>query len=159
MSNSTGWRSLIEYPRTKKCWICGEIFQKGKQKKILSVSSIIIYFRHLKGDGGSSVLEHLTSESGIKSCWIKFYDNSVGDESDNLDLTYKEIYDLKLTPDSSTLVCCRSDDCSTVYDNIIRSETSALRGGKDSLLNSNPSDPLCPPGCGCDNPWPFIANV
>lgn len=54
----------------------------------------------------------------------------------------------------SGLACCRNELCSAVYDCIV---PPTEPDGKPKKFYNDPKD--CPPGCGCDNPWPFTGNA
>ena len=54
----------------------------------------------------------------------------------------------------SGLACCQNALCSAAYDCIIPpvGENTNLKKYYDANLKN------CPPGCGCDNPWPFMGG-
>ena len=54
----------------------------------------------------------------------------------------------------SGLACCSSDDCCREYSYIMPDEVVAGTA-KINVFKSSEDD--CPPGCNCDNPWPFLA--
>ena len=85
----------------------------------------------------------------LKQCWERFVEldgNRASIESE-LKKNQVEMW-------MSGLACCRNELCNAVYECIVppaEGEQTIKKFYKD------PKD--CPPGCSCDNPWPFMGNV
>jgi len=142
------WLSIVDFPRAKRCWLCAESFVKGKQKKIITVQEILQFYTTLISHSESVEVDG-TLDAPVMYCWNEFFTNS-GRVDDLL---------LKMSPfgvdvNTSTLVCTQTELCSELYAYIISlpkvNDISTLEGSPDPAVN------LCPPGCGCDNPWPFL---
>lgn len=97
----------------------------------------------------------------LQKCWERYCD--FGGATPDLINEMKE-NDVEMW--MSGLACCRNAVCKAAYECIIPSppDSDVGAGGsttkkKNSYMSGKFYDKNCPPGCGCDNPWPFMLNM
>eukprot|EP01041_Mallomonas_annulata_P000639 gene639-1232_t len=146
------WTTITSAPKEGICWICGETFVKGKQKKILTISDIHQFFKKVFID--ENKLNIFESER-LQSCWERYVETN-GDEK----LFQSDLVQNNLSDWMSTLVCSRSEICNRYFDCIAeasRKEKSSSTGAMFGMKKRNGTGiEDCPPDCDCDNPWPFL---
>lgn len=169
MSSHECWKSINDMLIQNRCWLCKQTFQRGKQKKVFQVSDILRYYwerMKLESSGsdakvGDTVndsdakvedaipnLKELDSEN-LRACFGSFCILMKEDSSgQNLKLLLKE-YDIAEW--MSGLVCGVSDSCREEASLFILDKKFAKPAAQTPIDAKD-----CPPGCGCDNPWPFL---
>ena len=175
MSKRSVFSSINDTLIQNKCWLCNRTFMKGKIRKVYQVTDVLRYYHeryvslvhHIeKVDNDESLSsaeqqqadnlkkrfleqEELKCElisTNLKKCYER-YEELQGSISKIED----ELRDIDCAVWMSGLVCCSTDECYKEYKYIVPDDNS-LRAQVTKL----PSSESCPPGCGCDNPWPFL---
>jgi hypothetical protein len=169
-----------------KCWLCEDIFQRGKMKRVFQLSDLLEFFlnRAIKefplkeGLGGeANSLPPLRSKH-LKDCYNLFkslitLDYSSGSLKIVTDRVFEELKNDDLEVWMSGLVCgstdiCQEEACYFIKDLAPKQKSSqpvstddsivdeVTKAFKPTLLAMNGGKD-CPPGCNCDNPWPFLS--
>mmetsp|Transcript_33768 Transcript_33768/g.34405 ORF Transcript_33768/g.34405 Transcript_33768/m.34405 type:complete len:163 (-) Transcript_33768:43-531(-) len=145
------WSSIINFPKISTCWICGEPFQKGKQKKMLEVCDILRYLKEISVNNDE--LATINSEN-LQQCGLRYSEVNGDDTIISNDLTEANIADWM-----STLICGRSEHCAQIYANILKGKSNTAKSNmiaKKMMIRKTADGKECPPDCDCDNPWPFL---
>ena len=98
----------------------------------------------------------------LQKCWERYCD--FGGATPDL-INEMKANDVEMW--MSGLACCRNPVCKAAYECIIppapnapgTTSTNTANKKKNSYMNGKFYDKNCPPGCGCDNPWPFMLNM
>ena len=118
-----------------------------------------------KGEGGDSETIPKADDDGrqeVYLCELKStnFNNCVqrfADLEGNRDKIELDLKRFDTATWMSGLACCSNEDCSREYSYIMPNEVVA--GGNAKSINVFKSaDKDCPPGCNCDNPWPFLSD-
>ena len=116
------------------------------------ISQLIAYLVHRRDETSPSI--NLSSHN-LRSWFLAFVEDLGGNET-QLEEILKE---KNVTLWFSGLVCCQNEWCLEQYQLIIPpSEDEAASAAKalESIRGKLAAD--CPPGCMCDNPWPFLSS-
>lgn len=93
----------------------------------------------------------ILQSQNLSACYRRYYEcegNSV--------LIEQELKEVDMAVWMSGLVCYTTEECAKEFDLMIPNAESN-RGPLPSMKKFAP-DEKCPPGCGCDNPWPFLSS-
>jgi len=160
-----------------KCWLCNTTFMKGKMRKVFQVTDVLRYYHEryvslvyhaekVETDETSSTTEEEQGDN-MKKRFLEQEELKCELKSTNLRKCYEryeelqgnisriedELRDVDCAVWMSGLVCCSTDECYKEYKYIIPDDNS-LRVQATKVTSSE----SCPPGCGCDNPWPFLGT-
>ena len=144
------WESINITLGTNVCWICGNPFQKGKVKKMFMISQVLDYFKMIK-DLDQQITALSITTPNISNCYNEYvqYEYDVNKVIENMKKS-------RIEPWMSGLVCSTNEECQIIVEAILDTAPSPAISIQS---NSIPRDPkACPPDCGCDNPWAFIAR-
>ena len=153
-TSSSVWKSVSRVLLESRCWICNETFVRGKPRKQFTISQLLEYY---------SVKRKLFVSGCLtgKTCFDQFQKDIFDEKYGNLNGCWNRLCDLQFNKDRidadlasvdigkwvSSLACCNSADC----EEVLKSITGDL-----PLFDPTNQKFLCPPGCGCDNPWQFV---
>ena len=154
--SSTCWRSISGVLLQNQCWICGEVFIRGKMRKVFTVAQLLDYYKLCRQ---RYIADCLTGKTCFSQYSIDIFPNNLA----NLNicwnrLCYLEFNDVKIDADLadidlgkwiSSLACCNSEICAEYLSSIV---------GDTPPYDPKSQSNLCPPGCGCDNPWQFVSK-
>ncbi len=144
------WKTVNDMLMQNKCWFCKQVFKRGKLKKVFQLYQVLQYFERRAAENLSDQI--LTSEN-LAACWEQ-YEAMGGKENISSIISDMQQYDIETW--MSGLTCYESEDCQRQYKYIFpeaEAPAAATRHDKLSMMMKE-----CPPGCGCDNPWPFISE-
>lgn len=152
------WLSISDMLIANKCWLCDTPFQRGYKKKVFMVSNLVSsLIRRSEGISSAADKAEYINEiesRNFKACLSAFLTELDGSESNLTTELLKHDVALWL----SGLVCCRTVNCSRDYAILVPSESTIVadlkRIEKQGILDLE--NQICPPDCGCDNPWPFL---
>lgn len=172
------WLTINDMLIKNRCWLCEDVFQRGKVKKVFQVSALLEYFdRRLRHetiapdkpqDGiDSSNNEDISSKDAFKAknlrnCY-EHYKAVIGNDKEANAKKFLDILkdnDIELW--MSGLICGSKDACKEEMAHFIvdapTTATSSTKSSKNSPFTfANKDNKDCPPGCNCDNPWPFLS--
>lgn len=175
-SSSTTWKSITDMLIQNRCWICRQQFPKGRTRGVFMISDILTYFGRRIDDLSASAdvnreeifdsvsvstlyasdLEIGEAEQQflihLDGCWLRYC--ALRGDMSNIE---KDLASVELQLWMSGLVCMTSEECDKMYRQIIpdTEQTSTGVTIRKATLASMAKD-ACPPGCNCDNPWPFL---
>ncbi len=198
------WMSINDMLIQNRCWLCEQVFARGKQKKVFQVSNLLDFFsERLKAQDAPALttsssagnasgvdsiamdvqVDGVTASEGVAdgvavaaaepvvdvsapmhskhltNCYDSFVRLVRADPVGEKNLMRQEFIDSDVEVWMSGLVCGVSAECQRDLQLFIKSAVIAGAGSASSTLAGgslmNSSD--CPPGCNCDNPWPFLA--
>jgi hypothetical protein len=162
------WLSVSDALIANRCWVCDAPFQRGLRKKVFQISQLVNYLTQrrdrLVGAGEEAAAAApvtvdapptttVTSHNLVS--WYAAFVEDLGGSEAKLEEALKAC---NVTPWFSGLVCCTSEACLRQYQLVVpptADEAAAAAQALQSLAGKLAAD--CPPGCGCDNPWPFLA--
>jgi hypothetical protein len=159
------WLSINDMLIQNKCWLCEDVFPRGLKKKVFQVSHLTDYFykrrlAEMKNEG----LPQMYSRN-LQRCYESYKALVPIDDIDNTDNLQKELQVNDVEVWMSGLLCgrtvgCMSDLCLILPENnrveVSSKPTTAFAMG--AIHGTAPDGSKeCPPGCGCDNPWPFLS--
>jgi len=166
------WLSVSDALIANRCWVCDAPFQRGLRKKVFQISQLVNYLTQrrdrLAGAGAGEEAAAtaaapvtvdapptttVTSHNLVS--WYAAFVEDLGGSEAKLEEALKAC---NVTPWFSGLVCCTSEACLRQYQLVVpptADEAAAAAQALQSLAGKLAAD--CPPGCGCDNPWPFLA--
>ena len=161
MSAPIPWKSISDMLIQNKCWLCTQTFPRGKKKKVFTVNQVLHSFSSTfdassveTPDGRLTFFTDFVEQlPHVHACYSNFcYMNG------DVKKISRELEKIDIAPWMSGLVCCSNDLCKAAF-NAISAENPTSVGNSDqlnaALAKHNVND--CPPGCGCDNPWQFMA--
>jgi hypothetical protein len=176
MSQTFAFSSINEMLMQNRCWLCEETFQKGKTKKVFQLTDLLEFFvARLTQEHANQEVPALKSKT-LRESYECFKALAVFDANGNID-SAKVISELR-THDIETwmsgLICgvnaqCQEElpyfvkDLSAKGGNATKSAPASIisttsNGQKAFFMPSMDKDKKdCPPGCNCDNPWPFLS--
>lgn len=147
------WLTVLDMLITNRCWLCASTFQRGHKKKVFLVSQLISSLTRLSEDVASGNLD-AENAAKIKSanysaCYMAF----TTELDSSASKLANELQKHDVAPWLSGLVCCRSQECADDYALLV-----PLANSGNSIETPRPPayGVVCPPDCGCDNPWPFL---
>lgn len=156
---SDAWKSINEMLIQNRCWICQNIFQKGKKKKVFMISQIIQVFKEIQAspednpdDRVKILTAFMTEAPHVTLCWQSFQFLK-GDEKKLADALQKADVQVWV----SGLACARNHLCSAIYNSLFsdggrEAQMASIQALKGSFTRST----FCPPGCDCG--WQFITE-
>mmetsp|Transcript_11665 Transcript_11665/g.17676 ORF Transcript_11665/g.17676 Transcript_11665/m.17676 type:complete len:186 (+) Transcript_11665:69-626(+) len=150
------WKSINDMLIQNQCWICQNVFPRGKKKKVFMISQIIQVFKEIYTAPGEDERIKLLTAFGneaphVTKCWSSFKflkgnDSKLADALASVDV---QVW-------ASGLACCRNDLCSIIYKALFAEQGSAdAVASINALKGSFKRNVNCPPGCDCG--WQFIA--
>lgn len=169
-TDSKAWDTVTQCLMNNRCWLCEEIFPRGKVKKVFEVSDLLNYcnarmdtVKEGSGDIPAILCRNLTRV-------FNRYSAINGD----LKTIECDLEAVNMAPWMSGLVCLRNTNCTNDY-NLITMKPPPNSDGSKGEEGSDDSIPPpekvagwlppgfmrkedCPPGCDCDNPWPFLSE-
>ncbi len=175
------WASINDMLVQNRCWLCEAVFPRGKQKKVFQVSNLLDYFseRMKREDGEDSAPPAQTDDAAsegdtsavqtgpppallsknLSGCYASFVRMVREDPAGEKNVMRREFTDNDVEVWMSGLVCGISPECQADLQLFI---TTAVGGrpansSSSAFASMSKTDKDCPPGCGCDNPWPFLA--
>jgi hypothetical protein len=181
--SKSSWQSVNDSLCNNQCWLCKDTFKRGKIKKVFTFKDLLqyLYERFVKENAICS--QESLSSSITPSIIVDQNSNSTEEKSieiptivilpllsTNLISVYNRFRELKGDTEviqadikkydielwMSGLVCCSNEECSNEYKYLCPEYTTTTHIFK-TKNNKYATDGLdCPPGCGCDNPWPFL---
>ena len=157
------WKSISDMLIQNKCWLCTQTFPRGKKKKVFTVHQILQAFSSTfaaaqeNDESNSERLAIFTDFNEqlphLYSCYSHFH--SLGGDLDRIN---GELSKLDIALWMSGLVCSSNDLCKAAYTAISTEDDKSIGSTeqlKAAFAKHNVTD--CPPDCGCDNPWQFMA--
>ncbi len=144
------WKTVNDMLMQNKCWFCKQIFKRGKLKKVFQIYQVLQYFERRAAENLSNQI--LTSEN-LAACWEQ-YEAMGGKENLSSIISDMQQYDIETW--MSGLTCYETEDCQRQYKYIFPEADEAPAASRHEKLASMMKE--CPPGCGCDNPWPFLSE-
>jgi hypothetical protein len=156
---SNAWKSINEMLVQNRCWICQNVFQKGKKKKVFMISQIIQVFKEIQAspegpddDRVKILTAFMTEAPYVTLCWQSFQFLK-GDEKKLADALQKADVQVWV----SGLACARNHLCSAIYNSLFsdggrEAQMASIQALKGSFTRST----FCPPGCDCG--WQFITE-
>ena len=176
--NRSVFSSINDNLIQNKCWLCDRTFMKGKIRKVFQVTDILRYYHEryvslvhhnekVVTDEALPSSDHQQQIDNTRERFLEQEELKCELISTNFRKCYKryeelqgniskiedELRDIDCAVCMSGLACCSTDECDKEYKYIMPDDTS-LRVQVTKL----PSSESCPPGCGCDNPWPFLRS-
>lgn len=151
------WLSISDALIANRCWLCDSTFQRGYKKKVFLVSQLVSSMTRrieeisLATDNATSLNE--IESRNFKACFTAF-STELGCSETNLSA---ELLKHDVAPWLSGLVCCRTTKCVMEYALIVPSESS-MKAALKKIEEQSAENQICPPDCGCDNPWPFLKS-
>lgn len=139
----SSWKSINTTLGQNVCWFCENKFVKGKVKKMFMISQVLDYFKSIQNQNVQF------SSQNLNECHSEF-SLCNGDVVSIIENMKK----CQIEPWMSGLACSVNEDCRIVTDLILSIAPSASISIQSNTIPRDPKD--CPPGCGCDNPWPFM---
>lgn len=151
------WLSISDGLIANRCWLCDSTFQRGYKKKVFLVSQLVSSMTR-RIEEISSATDNPTSLNEIesrnfKACFTAF-STELGCSETNLSA---ELLKHDVAPWLSGLVCCRTTNCAIEYALLVPSESS-MKEALKKIEEQSAENLICPPDCGCDNPWPFLKS-
>jgi hypothetical protein len=149
------WLSISDMLIANRCWLCEAPFQRGYKKKVFLVSQLVSSMtRRIEEissatDKAESVTE--IESNNFRACFAAFSTELGCSETD----LSAELLKHDVAPWLSGLVCCRTTNCATEYALLVPSESS-MKAALKKIEEQSAENQICPPDCGCDNPWPFL---
>ena len=163
-SKKSPWASINDVLIQNKCWLCETTFPKDRQKHVFEVSNLLTFYHNqLQRDlaSGSADATKFTSPN-LQACYdsyIQLMNEGVGKP----DKLFEEFKANDVEVWMSGLVCGITPECKQEAAYFIENKKHAANtedGGKRKVNSmfafAIPDGTDCPPGCGCDNPWPFM---
>lgn len=149
------WLSVSDMLISNKCWLCDSPFQRGYKKKVFLVSQLVSSMTRRVEEISSATdeaefVDEIQSKN-YKACFTAF-STELGCSEANLSAELLK-HDVALW--LSGLVCCRTTNCATEYKLLVPSEGS-MKAELKKIEEKSAENQICPPDCGCDNPWPFL---
>jgi len=158
-----------------RCWLCQEVFQRGKTKKVFQVSSLVECFErqmehekqieeeNLEDMGNESVSKKMFKSRHLRECY-ESYQELVGSDKKNMNKLLELLKDNDIELWMSGLICgtnehCREEMAYFIADTLKSSSTSTKVSTSTKIpgITFANKDKDCLPGCNCDNPWPFLS--
>jgi hypothetical protein len=178
-SSSFAFASINNMLIYNKCWLCQQPFQRGKMKKVFQVSDLLDFFaqRHIaestsksSSEDGASAPSEAFKSTHLNECYECFKQLTSVDSSGNIDTKnfLSAFRENDLETWMSGLVCAMSESCREEMAYFVKdlsggkaaasaasstSSAAPVSVFKDTIMSSKD----CPPGCNCDNPWPFLS--
>jgi hypothetical protein len=180
------WLSINDMLIQNKCFLCEEVFPKGKVKKVFQVSHIIDYFKDRFEQEKVAPLPPIQSRH-LGRLYQRYCELLVETQPEQfVELLLKELSNDDVEVWMSGLTCdlkevCQNElrlflnvplpvggDATAMAKSIVvssESNTTAATGGEggakkpksDIMSMMTFANKDCPPGCTCDNPWPFLS--
>jgi hypothetical protein len=163
MSTSNAFANINTMLMQNRCFLCEETFQRGKTKKVFQVADMLEFYLTVAQQEKLNPTKTVTFKSkNLKDCYDCFKSLVVIDDNGNVD-SVKVISELKnrdIETWMSGLICgtnpiCQEESAYFVKDLSAKSNQANQNQGS-SIFKSTVQDKECPPGCNCDNPWPFL---
>ena len=152
------WLSVSDALIANRCWVCDAPFQRGLRKKVMQISQLVNYIMRRR-DNAAMETEATTAAQTTShnlTSWYAAFMEDLGGSDAKLEEALKAC---NVTPWFSGLVCCTSEACLRQYQFVVpptADEAAAAAQALQSLAGKLAIE--CPPGCGCDNPWPFLGT-
>ncbi|RYH17026.1 hypothetical protein EON65_29245 [archaeon] len=160
-----------------KCWLCERSFPKGLKKKVFQVSHVLDYCKtaYERNENPTFATNHM------RKCY-EFYVAFMDQEHAKLGVP--RLAGTEVSPEAnealhkhlnqedveiwmSGLICCKNTECITDIGLFLpqaeqdrSTETGSIVSDTGVFViqkKHENSDKDCPPGCTCDNPWPFLS--
>lgn len=156
------WKTISDNLIFNRCWLCEKPFPRGTTKKVFQIGDLLTYFSKRYEAEKALSQENVNFDDplvvelqspNLKSCYQRYKESILPDN--NISQILSELKANDLEPWFSGLICGLHDLCKKELNYFII-QKSSNSSSKNSGLNAL-SDKNCPPGCGCDNPWPFLA--
>jgi hypothetical protein len=154
---SNAWKSINELLIQNRCWICQNVFQRGKKKKVFMISQIIQVFKEIQASADDDdrvkiLTAFMTEAPHVTLCWQSFQ-YLKGDEKKLANALQKADVQVWV----SGLACARNHLCSAIYNSLFsdggrEAQMASIQALKGSFTRST----FCPPGCDCG--WQFITE-
>ncbi len=161
--NKSPWLSVNDMLIQNKCWLCEEVFPRGTKKKVFQVSQLIdYYYKRAKAEHNDEAQPTIRCRN-MRKCFANYINLLEGQDFDDLGKLHDELQRNDVEVWMSGLVCARNDICKSDI-NLILPDTTINTTLSSSHINTTSYGAIaigggvkdCPPGCGCDNPWPFL---
>lgn len=164
------WKSINNMLIKNSCWLCQQQFPRGQTKNVFQVSQLIDFFTtRLEEEKNGKVFEEFQSEF-LKSCYENFKSKDTGNFDTLFETLSNELRENDIEVWMSGLVCAHNETCQKEVSLFIPaaflvSANQASTEGRGSIIKRHKKSSAemfainseCPPGCGCDNPWPFLS--
>jgi hypothetical protein len=162
------WLSVSDALIANKCWVCDTPFQRGYRKKVFQISQLVGYLVQRSGQlkkeaevdaspSSSSTSELLELSSHNFRSWFEAFVEDLDGSEAKLEDALKQ---KNVTMWFSGLVCCKTEECLRQYQLIAPPTADELAAGGGKVAPGGAGKLAaadCPPGCLCDNPWPFLS--
>ena len=145
-----------------RCWLCEQPFQRGKMKKVFQLSEVLEFFltRVMEEQSNPENLPSPFHSKNLRECflWFRNFIQITENGEPNTERVVEEIRKNDLETWMSGMVCGASEECEMELSYFIKSFDPKQKNEESSkrfkTATMNAKD--CPPGCNCDNPWPFL---
>lgn len=147
-----------------RCWLCEQPFQRGKMKKVFQLSDLLEYYlqRSLAEINDASSVPPMKCKN-FHDCYDNFKSLLFVNDHGNID-TSRLLENLKnndLETWMSGMVCGLHENCQEDMAKFVKDLTPPSNTTSNDATNKRFKTAFgnqdCPPGCNCDNPWPFLA--
>lgn len=144
-----------------RCWLCEEVFPRGKQKKVFQVADLLEFLlnRAIQEVTNPELLTPLKSKN-LRDCFFSFKQYLRIDNEGNIS-TEKVIEELRkndIETWMSGLICSINPNCLEEVNYVLKDPSKKSADEQmTKRFKSAVEKKDCPPGCNCDNPWPFLA--
>lgn len=157
-----------------KCWLCQETFPRGKVKKVFQISHLLDYFKKRLEMESKLIPTPPLHSKYLKSSYERYVALAKTVAPDQfMDQLLKELTEYDVEVWMSGLTCDINEICKrevrffleilevppevTNVEANGNSNTHKKQKGSDVVNMMTFANKDCPPGCNCDNPWPFLS--
>lgn len=180
LNGKSPWSSILDLLKQNKCWLCMNVFPRGKTKNVFQVYHLLDlfekvskYYKSSKDDDsnllpseglvadenaskdGPSTSEPNFVSPNLRACYYEYVRSGGPEKLDSIVDMMRNSCELEVW--MSGLVC-NNETCVKEFKYIVPDDDNGSGGasmGSSTKLSANQE---CPPGCGCDNPWAFISS-
>ncbi len=164
------WLSINDMLIQNKCWLCQESFPRGKVKKVFQITHLLDFFQKRFGLESQQISVPPLQSKYLRLSYERYAHLASkfhGEQFSERLLAELAEYDVEvwmsgLTCDISQI--CRSElrlflDAPEVNEEARHGNTNngPKKQGSDIIDMMTFANKECPPGCNCDNPWPFLS--
>ena len=168
------WSSVNDMLIQNKCWLCEEVFPRGKVKKVFQISQLLDYFnqrlsreRELHMNNGVGIGVPELQSRHLRNAYERFREVALSHatEDEFRDKLTEELKEVDVELWMSGLICDIQPICKQELRYFIpdapqppQAELPTKKHKTGDIMGMMTfANKECPPGCNCDNPWPFMS--
>lgn len=144
-SQENPWKSINSMLIQNKCWLCEQTFRRGKKKQVFQVFQLFSYFDEMNDQGELAAPFECPN---VQNCYESYC--KMGGKN-NIEGIVRFLQDSEIETWISGLVCCLNENCARDFNRLFATDIRVETSNFDYMSRKD-----CPPGCNCDNPWPFL---